>query len=160
MKVRKFRERIVQNKNSHKCQIGPVIGSLGRIPLRMNGIQIKLSTNFTFTAENPYNLPLYSMPSDQLHLVRHSWISTNSQKAATKSTKLDFPSTSQQIWTLQTGSTWCSREHLMMHSCRYRKVSVRSAHISTPVWVRKFAYHSRNGFGIVYVILRTVVARG
>ena len=72
MKVRQFREQIVQNKNLHKCQIGPVIGSRGRIPLRMNGLQIKLSTNFTFAAENPYNLPLYSMPSDQLHLVRHS----------------------------------------------------------------------------------------
>ena len=70
--LRKLREQIVQNKNSHKCQIGPVIGSRGRIPLRMNGLQIKLSTNFTFTAENPYNVLLYSMPSDQLHSVRHS----------------------------------------------------------------------------------------
>ncbi len=46
------------------CQIGLVIGFRGRIQLRMNGLQIKLSTNFTFTAENPYNPSLYSMPSD------------------------------------------------------------------------------------------------
>ena len=51
MKVRQFRERIVQNKNLHKCQIGPVIGSRGRIPLRMNCLQIKLSTNFTFAGQ-------------------------------------------------------------------------------------------------------------
>ena len=34
-----------------------VIGVRGRIQPGMNGLQIKLSTNFTFTAENPYNLP-------------------------------------------------------------------------------------------------------
>ena len=49
-----------------------VIGVRGRIQPGMNGLQIKLSTNFTFTAENPYNLPLYSMPSDELNLVRQS----------------------------------------------------------------------------------------
>ena len=41
----------------------------GRIQLRMNGLQIKLSTNFTFTTENPYNSPLYSMPSNELNWV-------------------------------------------------------------------------------------------
>ncbi len=41
------------------CQIGLVIGFRGRIQLRMNGLQIKLSTNFTFMAENPYNSLLY-----------------------------------------------------------------------------------------------------
>ena len=54
------------------CQIGLVIRFRGRIQLRMNGLQIKLSTNFTFTAENPYNAPLYSIPSDELNLVRQS----------------------------------------------------------------------------------------
>ena len=49
-----------------------VIGVHGRIQPGMNGLQIKLSTNFTFTAENPYNSPLYSMPSDELNLVRQS----------------------------------------------------------------------------------------
>ncbi len=33
------------------CQIGLVIGFRGRIQLSMNGVQIKLSTNFTFTAK-------------------------------------------------------------------------------------------------------------
>ena len=50
----------------------PCLRSSGRIQLRMNGLQIRLFTNFIFTAENPYNLLLYSMPSDQLHLVRQS----------------------------------------------------------------------------------------
>ena len=72
IKVWKFREQIVQNKNSHMCQIGPVVGFRGRIQLRMSGLQIKLSTNFPFMAENPYNSPLYSMPSDELNLVRQS----------------------------------------------------------------------------------------
>ncbi len=54
------------------CQIGLVIGVRGRIQPGMNGLQIKLSTNFTFTAENPYNSPLYSMPSDELNLVQQS----------------------------------------------------------------------------------------
>ena len=54
------------------CQIGIVIGFRGQIQLRMNSLQIKLSTNFTFTAENQYNSPLYSMPSDELNLVRQS----------------------------------------------------------------------------------------
>ena len=34
--------------------------------------EFTVSTNFTFTAENPYNPPLYSMPSDELNLVRQS----------------------------------------------------------------------------------------
>ena len=40
----------------------------GQIQLRMNGLQIKLSTNFTFTAENPYNSLLFSMPIDEFEL--------------------------------------------------------------------------------------------
>ena len=47
-----------------------VIGVRGRIQPRMSGLQIKLSTNFTFTAENPYNSPLYSMPSDEFNHYR------------------------------------------------------------------------------------------
>ncbi len=61
------------------CQIGLVIGFRGRIQLRMNGLQIKLSTNFTFTAETPYNSPLYSMPTDELNLARQSQFSNFSQ---------------------------------------------------------------------------------
>ena len=34
----------------------------------MNGFQIKLSTNYTFTAENPYNVSLFSMPIDAFKL--------------------------------------------------------------------------------------------
>ncbi len=54
------------------CQIGLVIDFRGQIQLGMNGLQIKLYTNFPFTAENPYNAPLYSMPSDELNLVQQS----------------------------------------------------------------------------------------
>ena len=117
---------------------------------------IKLSTNFTFTAENPYNLPFYSMPSDHLHLVRRSSIFKNQRP-----TRVNFIlPTSQQIWTLQTGSTRCSREQPVMQRPRYRKVSVRSAHILIPVGVRKFTYASRNGLLISYVNLRTKVGKG
>ena len=69
-----------------------VIGVCGRIQLGMNGLQIKLSTNFTFTAENPYNLPLYSMPSHELNLVRQSSFSKNRQKQGTTPNKLHFSS--------------------------------------------------------------------
>ena len=72
IKVRKFREQIVQNKKLAHVSNRLVIGIRGRIQPGMNGLQIKLSTNLTFTAENPYNLPLYSMPSDELNLVRQS----------------------------------------------------------------------------------------
>ena len=34
----------------------------------MNILQIKLSTNFTFTAENPHNSLLFSMPIDEFEL--------------------------------------------------------------------------------------------
>ncbi len=50
------------------CQIGLVIGVRGRIQLRMNGIQMELSTNFTFTADNPYNSSLFSMPINEFEL--------------------------------------------------------------------------------------------
>ena len=66
--------------------------SRGRIQLRMNGLQIKLSTNFTFTAENPYNSPLYSMPTDELNLVRQSQFSKTRRKQWTTPTKLHFSS--------------------------------------------------------------------
>ena len=66
--------------------------SRGRIQLRMNGLQIKLSTNFTFTAENPYNSPLYSMPTDELNLVRQSQFSKTRRKQRTTPTKLHFSS--------------------------------------------------------------------
>ena len=64
--------------------------SRGRIQLRMNGLQIKLSTNFTFTAENTYNSPLYSMPTDELNLVQQSQFSKTRRKQRT--TKLHFSS--------------------------------------------------------------------
>ena len=66
--------------------------SRGRIQLRMNGLQIKLSTNFTFTAENPYNSPLYSMPTDELNLVRQSQFSKTRRKQRKTPTKLHFSS--------------------------------------------------------------------
>ena len=69
-----------------------VIGVRGRIQPEMNGFQIKLSTDFTFTAANPYNLPLYSMPSDDLNLVRQSSFSKTRQKQRTTPTKLHFSS--------------------------------------------------------------------
>ena len=69
-----------------------VIGVRGRIQPRMNGLQIKLSTNFTFTAENTYNSPLYSMPSDELNLVRQSSFSKTRQKQRTTPIKLQFSS--------------------------------------------------------------------
>ena len=69
-----------------------VIGVRGRIQPGINGLQIKLSTNFTFTAENPYNPPLYSMPSDELNLVRQSQFSKTRQKQRTTAIKLHFSS--------------------------------------------------------------------
>ena len=69
-----------------------VIGIRGRIQPGMNGLQIKLSTNFTFTAENPYNLPLYSKPSDELNMVRQSYFSKTRQKQRTNLSKLHFSS--------------------------------------------------------------------
>ena len=69
-----------------------VIGVRGRIQPGMNGLQIKLSTNFTFTAENPYNSPLYSMPSGEFNLVRQSQISKTRQKQRTTLSKLHFSS--------------------------------------------------------------------
>ena len=68
IKVRKFREQIVQNKKLAHVSNRLVIGVRGRIQPGMNGLQIKLSTNFTFTAENPYNSLLFSMPIDEFEL--------------------------------------------------------------------------------------------
>ena len=103
------------------CQIGLIIGFRGRIQLRMNGLQIKLSTIFTFTAENPYNPPLYSMPSDELNLVRQSKFSKTRQKQRTTPSKLHF---SSDLVNMLTNGCHIpeAREHLV---CRYRKVSVR-----------------------------------
>ena len=58
IKVQKFSERIAQNENSHtgvKSSCHRLIGICGRIQPRINGLQIKLLSNITFTAENPYN---------------------------------------------------------------------------------------------------------
>ncbi len=49
-------------------EIGLIIGCRGRIQLRMNSLQIKLSTNFTFTADNPYKWLLFSMPIEEFEL--------------------------------------------------------------------------------------------
>ena len=46
------------------CQINLVIASADEFRLRMNGLQMKLSTNFTLRTENPYNPLLFSMPID------------------------------------------------------------------------------------------------
>ena len=73
-----------------------VIGVRARIQPGMSGLQIKLSTNFTVTAENPYNLPLYSMPSDELNLVQQSQFSKTRQKQRTTPSKLHFSSVGKQ----------------------------------------------------------------
>ena len=60
----------------------------GRIQLRMNGLQIKLSTNFTFTAENPYNWLLFSMSIDEFELGPAIVIYKNSRRTWVNSTFL------------------------------------------------------------------------
>ena len=53
------------------CQIVLSSASVDEFSLeRMVFLKIKPSTNFTFTAENPYNSLLYSMPCDELNLVQ------------------------------------------------------------------------------------------
>ena len=116
------------------------------------------------------NYPLTSLSRQKIHIICRfipcqaiicTW-SDNRQFSKTsknqRPTRVNFIlPTSQQIWTLQTGSTRCSREQPVMQRPRYRKVSIRSAHISIPVGVRKFTYASRNGLLISYVNLRTKV---
>ena len=119
MKVRKFRERIVENKNSYKCQIGPVIGSRGRIPLKMNGFQNKLSTNFTFTAK--IHIISRCIPCQAINCT-WSYIRNFPQtRQNQRLSRVNFTFT--RLITngrSQTGNMWCSRVQLMMHSCRYR----------------------------------------
>ena len=52
----------------------------------MNGLQIKQSTNFTFTAEIPYNLLLFSMPIDEFEL---GPANRNFHKSATNNEELE-----------------------------------------------------------------------
>ena len=43
---------------------------------------------------------------------------------------------------------------------KLENMAAQTALFRTQISCRKYTYGSRNGFGIVYVILRTVVARG
>ena len=138
-----------------------VIGVRGRIQPAMNGLQIKLSTNFTFTSENPYNSPLYSMSSDELNLVRQSYFSKTRQKQRTTPSKLHISSVGKHA------VKWlpaADRKHVNT-SCG-DTVKCRLDAGKSPIFPSQnpctyiYTYRSRNGFGISYVILRTVVARG
>ncbi len=62
-----------------------------RIQLRMNSFQNRLSTNFTFTADNPYNWLLFSMPIDEFELGPAIEPFKNSRKTTKNLSKLDFP---------------------------------------------------------------------
>ena len=128
----------------------------------MNGLHIKLSTNFTFTAENPYNSPLYSMPSDELNLVRQLSFSTKTrQKQRTTPIKLHFSSVGKHAikWLPAADRNHVNTSWGDTVKCRLdagKSPIFRSQRPCTYI----YTYSSRNGFGISYIILRTVVARG
>ena len=135
------------------CQIVLVIGFRGRIQLRMNGLQIKLSTNFTFTAENPYNSPLYSMPSDALNLVRQSLFSKTRQKQRTTPSKLNFSSVGKHAlkWLPAADRNHVNTSCGDTVKCRLDASKSPIFRLQSPC---TYTYRSRNGFGTSYVYVR------
>ena len=72
----------------------------------MNGLQIKLSTIFTFTAEIPYNSLLFSMLIDEFELGSSIVIAKNSRDLRVNST---FLPPGKHADAMAAGSTWTPR---------------------------------------------------